>query len=47
MAYVRVGMDMSDWFSDNVGLGRGYVMSPCFFNVYMNSVVPEVNAKIS
>ena len=40
---VRVGNDVSRWFSVNVGLGQGCVMSPWLFNVYMDSVVREVN----
>ena len=34
---------MSESFPVNVGLRLGYVMSPWLFNVYMNSMVREVN----
>ena len=39
MACVRVGNYMSEWFSVNVGLRQGGVMSPWLFNVYMDGVV--------
>ena len=35
---------MSDFWSMLVRLGKGYVISPWVFNVYMDSVVQEVNA---
>ena len=38
-ACVQVGMDVSEWFPLNVGLGQGYVMSPWLFNVNMDDVV--------
>ena len=34
---------MSEWFSVNVRLRQGCVMSPWLFNVYMDGVVQEVN----
>ena len=46
MACVRVGNDVSEWFPVNVGLRQGCVMSPCVFNVYMKSVVREVNVMV-
>ena len=45
-ACVRVGNDVSDWFPVNVGLRQSCVMSPCFFNVYMDGVVREVNVRV-
>ena len=45
-ACVRVGMDVSEWFPVNVGLRRGCVISPWLFNVYMDDVVREVNARM-
>ena len=45
-AYVRGGMDVSKWFPVNVGLRQGCVMSPWLFNVYMDGVVGEVNARM-
>ena len=38
-ARVRLGNDVSEWFSVNVGLIQDCVMSPWLFNVYMNGVV--------
>ena len=43
---VRVGMDVSEWFSVNVGFRQGCVMSSWLFNVYMDGVVREVNARV-
>ena len=43
---VREGMDVSEWFPVNVGLRQGCVMSPWLFNVYMDGVVREVNARV-
>ena len=45
-ACVRVGKEQSDWFEVNVGLRQGCVMSPWLFNVYMDGVVREVNARV-
>ena len=47
-ACVRVGNDVSEWFSVNVGLRQGCVMSPWLFNVYMDGVVVvlEVNVRV-
>ena len=45
-ACVRVGNDESKWFPVNVGLRQGCVMSPLLFNVYMDAVVREVNARV-
>ena len=44
-ACVRVGIVVSELFPVNVGLKQGCVMSPWFFNVYMDGVVREVNAR--
>ena len=44
-ACVRVGDEMSDWFSVEVGLRQGCVMSPWLFNLYMDGVVREMNAR--
>ena len=32
MAWFQVGKDVSGWFSVNVGLRHGCVISPCLFN---------------
>ena len=45
-ACVRVGNEMSDWFPVRVGLRQGCVMSPWLFNLYIDGVVREVNAKV-
>ena len=37
---------MSEWFPVNVGLRQGCVMSPWLFNVYMDCVMREVNARV-
>ena len=37
---------VSEWFPVNVRLRQGCVMSPWLFNVYMNGVVLEVNARV-
>ena len=39
-------MDVSEWFPVNVGLRQGCVMSPWLFNVFMDGVVREVNARV-
>ena len=43
---IRVGNDVSEWFPVNVGLRQGCVTSPWLFNVYMDGVVREVNARV-
>ncbi len=45
-ACFRVGSGESDWFEVNVGLQQGCVMSPWLFNVYMDGVVRDVNARV-
>ena len=45
-ACVRVGMDVSWWFPVNLGLRQGCVMSPLLFNLYVDGVVREVNARV-
>ena len=42
----RVGNDVSELFSVNVGLRQGCVMSPWLFNIYMDGVVREVNVRV-
>ena len=37
---------MSEWFPVRVGLRQGCVMSPWLFNLYMDGVVREVNARV-
>ena len=45
-ACVRVGNEVSEWFPVRVGLRQGCVMSPWLFNLYMDGVVREVNARV-
>ena len=45
-ACVRVGSERSDWFPVRVGLRQGCVMSPWLFNIYMDGLVREVNARV-
>ena len=44
-ACVRVGSSESDWFGVVVGLRQGCVMSSWLFNMFMDGVVREVNAR--
>ena len=37
---------MSEWFLVNIRLRQGSVMCPWLFNVYMDGVVREVNARV-
>ncbi len=43
---VRVGNSKSDWFPVRAGLRQGCVMSPLLFNVYMDGVAREHNARM-
>ena len=45
-ACVWVRNDVSEWFPVNVGLRQVFVMSPSLFDVYMDSVVREVNVRV-
>ena len=45
-ACVRVGNEVSEWFPVRVGLRQGCVMSLWLFNLYMDGVVREVNARV-
>ena len=45
-ACVRVGNDVSEWLTINVGIRQGCVMSPWLFNVYVDGVVQEVNVRV-
>ena len=44
-ARVRIGKEICEWFSVNVGVRQGYVMSPCLFKLYMDGIVRQVQAK--
>ena len=45
-ACVRVGNEVSESFPVKVGLRQGCVMSPWLFNMYIDGVVREVNARV-
>ena len=45
-ACVRVRNEVSEWFPVRVGLRQGCVMSPWLFNLYIDGVVREVNARV-
>ena len=44
-ACVRVGNEVSEWFPVRVGLRQRCVMSPWLFNLYIDGVVREVDAR--
>ena len=39
-------MDVNEWFQVNVGLRQRCVMSPWLLYVYMDGVIPKVNAVV-
>ena len=45
-ACVRVGNMLSEWFPVKMGLRQGCVMSPWLFNLYVDGVVRDVNARV-
>ena len=45
-ACVRVVNEVSEWFPVRVGLRQGCVMSPWLFNLYIDGMVTEVNARV-
>ena len=45
-ACVRVGNEVSEWFPVRVRLRQGCVMSPWLFNLYIDGVIREVNARV-
>ena len=45
-ACVRVGNEVSEWFLVRVGLRQGCVTLPWLFNLYIDGVVREVNARV-
>ncbi|WP_435362545.1 reverse transcriptase domain-containing protein, partial [Klebsiella pneumoniae] len=44
-AAVRVDNELSEFFSLNVGLKQGCVISPWLFNLYMDGVVKEIQGR--
>ena len=50
-ATVRTGQGTADWFQIGKGVGQGYILSPCLFNLYAeyimrNSGMDEAKAGI-
>ena len=50
-ATVRTGHGTTDWFQIGKGVGQGYILSPCLFNLYAeyimrNARVDETQARI-
>ena len=45
-ACARVGNEVSEWFPVRVGLKQGCVMLPWLFNLYIDGMVREVNARV-
>ena len=45
-ACVRVGREEGGWFSVDVGLRQGCVMSPGLFNVYMDGLLRELKTRV-
>ena len=41
-----LGNEVSEWFPVRVGLRQGCVMLPWLFNLYIDGVVREVNARV-
>ena len=37
---------MSEWFNVNVDIRQGCVISPWLFNVYMDDIIKDVNARV-
>ena len=44
-ACVRIGNEVSEWFSANVGVDQCCVMLPWLFNLYMDGLVREVQVR--
>ena len=38
-ATVRTGLGTTDWFQIEKGVRRGYILSPCLFNLYAEYVM--------
>ena len=45
-ACVRLGNEVSEWFPVRVGLRQGCVMLLWLFNLYIDGVVRELNARV-
>ena len=38
-ATVRTGHGITDWFQIGNGVRQGYILSPCLFNLYVESIM--------
>ena len=38
-ATVRTGQGTADWFQIGKGVGQGYILSPCLFNLYAEYIM--------
>ena len=38
-ATVRTGHETTDWFQIGKGVGQGYILSPCLFNLYAEYIM--------
>ena len=38
-ATVRIGHGTTDWFQIGKGVGQGYILSPCLFNLYAEYIM--------
>ena len=38
-ATVRTGHGTTDWFQIGKGVGQGYILSPCLFNLYVEYIM--------
>ena len=38
-ATVRTGHGTTDWFQIGKGVGQGYILSPCLFNLYAEYIM--------
>ena len=50
-ATVRTGHETTDWFQIGKGVGQGYILSPCLFNlcaeyIMQNAMLDEAPARI-
>ena len=41
-ATVRIGHGTTDWFQIGKGVGQGYILSPCLFNLYAEYIMRNV-----